>query len=268
MTALAIVSQKGGVGKTTVALNLSYAFARRGHRVLLVDTDPQGAIGLSLSRRAAEAEGLAGWLRSGGELTDYVLQTRLPDLSLLPTGRPDDELLAGWGEHLRDGRRFGELLGRAGARADLVVFDTPAGLHGATEGVLMVSEHVVVPLQAEPLALRTLPTSLRSIAAVRRRGAQATLRAIVLTMTAMREGVGLDVLQEVWSTLPDEQVLQAHVPRHPDFLKASAAGVPVGLLRRRPPPAAAFFEQMAQELEPRLGLADEVTDDGPIALLD
>src|SRR5512141_3012131 len=86
---LVIASQKGGVGKTTIALNLAGALAERGRRTLLVDLDPQGAIGLSLARQDGELAGLAELLTGLVEPRVAVLPTHLPGLSLLPRGRLD-----------------------------------------------------------------------------------------------------------------------------------------------------------------------------------
>lgn len=268
MISVATLSQKGGVGKTTVTLNVGYALARRGHRVLLVDLDPQGAIGLSLAGRASRSPGLAAWEREGGDLGDYVLETRLPELTLLPFGELPAGELDAWVTAQADGRTLRRLLDWAGSRFDVVLVDTPAGGSGPSAGALSTVDYVVVPLQAEPLALRTLPSTMRAVNAAKTQGHMVRLAAVVLTMTSLRQEVSFAVTQEVWASLPAELVLEAHVPRDPAFPEASAAGVPVGLLRRRPPPVASVFDNIAAELEPRLGLVEEGKDDGPVHLLD
>ncbi len=268
MISVAALSHKGGVGKTTVSLNLCYALARRGHRVLLVDVDPQGAIGFSLSGRTSTSEGLVGWMKSGTDLANYVLQTKLPELSVLPVGDLPAEELESWVSSMSDGSRLKEVLSWAEERFDVVFIDTPAGGSGPSSGTLASVDYVLIPLQAEPLALRTLPATLRAINAAKSRGHRVQLAAVILTMTKLRSEVSGAVAQEVWASLSGDLVLETHIPRDPVFAEASAAGVPVGLLRRRPPPVAAVFDHIAAELEPRLGLIQEGVDDGPIHLLD
>ena len=266
MIALTVASQKGGVGKTTISLNLAFAFAKRGVRTLLVDTDPQGAIGLSLAGEARKNEGLAEWLTARGNPEPYFLQTRLDELTLMTVGQPPFGHLDEWLAKLADGSALRALVAAASGR-DLVLFDTPSGLAGATGGAIRAATHVVVPVQSEPLALRTLPRTLEAIAGARGTGNGAKLAGVLLTMTSLRSETSMAVIQEAWQVLPGDLVLQTHVPRDETFSKASAAGVPVGLLRRRPPPVASVFDNIVAELEERLGLFTREEQDAPIHLL-
>jgi chromosome partitioning protein len=266
MKVLSVVSQKGGVGKTTVALNLAYAFASRGHRVLLVDTDPQGGIGLSL-QKLQPGPGLAGFVARGLALAKVTVKTRLEGLSLLPVGNIAIQDTHAFASRLLDGRALERLTAEAAAGFDLLVLDTPSGFTGVTLGALRVSDGAVSPLQAEPLALRSASQLLEVLSALRTQGSRVTLAGFVLTMLDLRNADSLAVATETWLEFPDAAVLQTNIPRDPVFLKASSAGVPVGLLSRRPPPIAELFKQVAGELEPRLGLGKEGNDDGPIPLL-
>ena len=268
MIVLAVASQKGGVGKTTLALNLAFAFAKRGRRTLLVDTDPQGGIGHSLVGRPKDASGLAEVLNGTERLEDVVLSTRLDTLRILTVGHPPWSQIAAWGTRMAAEDGLPSLLRDAARSCDLVIVDTPSGFMGPTYGVLSAATHVITPVQTEPLSIRTVPQLLEVIGSLREAGKNVSLTAVVLSMAQLREELSLGVAQEAWGLFPGDLVLEAHVPRDRLFLTASAKGVPLGLLRKRPPPAAAAFDNIVTELEPRLGLVEEATDDDAVALVD
>lgn len=266
MKALSIVSPKGGVGKTTVALNVAFALARRGQRVLLVDTDPQGGIGLSLMNLKA-GPGLTGFLTRRAPLASVLVKTRLAELHLLPVGNLALHDTHAFEARLADGAELKRLLTEASGGYDLVLFDTPSGFNGATLGALRASRYALCPLQSEPLAMRAASQLLEVVGALRDKGAEIELAGFVLTMLDLRNPDSLKVATEAWSDFPPQAVLQTTIPRDAIFHKASGAGVPVGLLSSRPPPIAGLFEQVALELEQRMLLGKEGAHDGPISLL-
>ena len=100
MITLAISSLKGGVGKTTCAINLAFSFAKRGWKTLLVDADPQGSVGLSLSPSAQSYTGLYEILNSGAPFDQTVLKTKLDTLNLVMAGKigTGREIVADYGE--------------------------------------------------------------------------------------------------------------------------------------------------------------------------
>jgi chromosome partitioning protein len=263
MKSLVIVSQKGGVGKTTLALNLSFALARLGFRVALVDGDPQGAVGHSL-RGAADSPGLAGYVAHQG-LSGSLLGTRIPELSILPIGAVPPHQVPDFYARVADGQLYRALLGELSA-FDLVMIDTPSGFNGSTIGAMRAADMALSPLQAEPVALRTFPQLLSAVGALREEGSRIELVGLVLCMLQQRNSDSLAVAEEVWASLPSQLVLETTVPRDSSVLAASTAGVPLGLLSRlSPPPIALVFDQLATELAPRLGLVRE-GEDGPIGL--
>jgi chromosome partitioning protein len=254
MISIAITSQKGGVGKTTVAVNLAYALARRGWNTLLMDTDPQGSVGLSLSEKARKCPGFYDALRSGRDGVDYILHTRLPELKIMPAGQVDNffDVRPPGGDGRAALTRMLDALAATGL--DVVIIDTPAGLTGCTADVLRVVDYALVPQQAEPLGVRSLPQLLGALQQLRQQGARIQLAGLLLTMMQHGQHESAEVGRELRQIIPPRLMFESVVPRDPLFLKASGLGVPLGLLYANPPAAAVAFDHLAAELEARLRL--------------
>jgi len=269
MKTIALASAKGGVGKTTTALNLGYAFARRGWRTLVVDADPQGGIGLSISPKLAASPGLFDYLARQVPLAGLLVPTRLTDFTLLPVGHVAFHDVSAFHAILEDGSAIEALASEAELAFDLMLIDTPGGLSAATMGCIRAADHLITPLQAEPLALRALTHVIDLLGIMREEGRYVELAAVLLTMVVKDDPVSTEVVHELLGHLPDTLVLRPFVPDDPIFRRASAAGVPLGLLSRRPPAVAAIFDDLAVALEHRLELAilSESRRDEPIPLL-
>ena len=252
-TVLAVVSQKGGVGKTTTAINLASALARRGRKTLLVDVDPQGAVRHGVGLAGIEhPAGLSDVLAGTHQLQDVVLATPLPWLRVLLAGSVADS-----GDHeayhaeIARSPKLGELFTRARKRGYVVIVDTPPGLGAVTRRVLAHSQHVIVPLQCEPLALQTTTQILRAVREASAKNTGLVLDGILLTMLEDGNAVSQRVASYVREQLPAELLFDVAIPRTMASIDAFAAGQPV-VLRSPDDPASRAYTRLADVLDRKL----------------
>jgi chromosome partitioning protein len=252
MIRIAVANQKGGVGKTTTAINLATALAAIGWRVLLVDLDPQGnaSTGLGIGRSQRQRSSYDALIGSAS-VVDAVIATRVPRLDLLPATQDlsgaEVEMVA-----LEDrAHRLDQALGPAVARWDICLIDCPPSLGLLTVNALVAARYLLVPLQSEFFALEGLSQLLQTVERIRAAfNPELGILGVALTMFDRRNNLSQAVADDVRACLGNA-VFETIVPRNVRLSEAPSHGLPALIYDLRCPGSEAYV-RLARELIGRL----------------
>ena len=263
---LAVANQKGGVGKTTTAVNLATAFALSGIAVLLIDMDPQGNASTGLGVNRADRHGGTYNLLIDGELADEAIRpTAVANLSLLAS---DGDLAGAEIELVPMRQRESRLRTALNALPafssyQIIVLDCPPGLGLLTLNALVASAGVIVPLQCEFYALEGISSLMHTIEAVRRRfNATLRLSGILLTMFDRRNSLSGLVEKDARDHFGD-WVFDVIIPRNIRVSEAPSHGLPVLVYDPRSPGAQSYTALGAEVLKKeKVKMPEAVKSDG------
>ncbi len=249
-TVYAVANQKGGVGKTTTAVNVGACIAEAGYDTLLVDVDPQAnaTVGLGLPRTTTP--GLYEVLAGDAEPAEALRATTIEHLSVLPAG-PD---LAGANVELPrlegSERRLRDALAPIRDSFAYTLLDCPPSLGPLTVSALVAADRVIVPVQTEYFALEGLAGLLDTLALIQRElNPRLTVAGMLLTMHDSRTRLGRDVEREVREHFPD-LVFETVIPRNVRIGESPSFGLPVTHHDPHSAGAEAYFE-LAKEVAAR-----------------
>ncbi len=258
---LALANQKGGVGKTTTAINLGTALAAINERVLIVDLDPQGnaSTGLGIDRKN-RARSTYDVLMGEAKLADIVLATAVPRLSIAPSTMDLSGLeLEIANERDRSYRLRNAILSLPAAGAaegfDYVLVDCPPSLNLLTINAMAASDSILVPLQCEFFALEGLSQLLKTVEQVKANlNPKLTIHGIVLTMYDARNNLSDQVVADVKQFM-GSKVYETIIPRNVRVSEAPSYGKPVLLYDFKCSGSQAYLKLASEVVQRERGLA-------------
>lgn len=246
---IAIVNQKGGVGKTTTAINLSSCISEKGKKVLLIDADPQGnaTLGLGFDNKAEEQNSIYDVLIKELPISDIIKETAVPGLFLAPSNinltGAEVELIDLEGRE----KKLKESIKMVKDLYDFIFIDAPPSLGLITLNTLVACDSVLIPLQAEFYAMDGLAQLLNTISLVKESlNSGIYIEGVLITMFDSRTRLAIQVVEEIKNKFKNA-VYDVFIPRNVKLSEAPSFGQPINIYDKNSKGAEAY-EKLADEI--------------------
>ncbi len=247
MQIISIINQKGGVGKTTSAINLAAGLSQQNKKILVIDLDPQGnaTTGLGLSNIDNSSDTIYGVLNGTKEIIDVIKKTKFANLDIITSNVDLSGLEV---ETADDGNRafilkvkLSAYLNNSGDTYDYILIDCPPSLSLLTVMALVSSNSLLVPLQTEFFALEGLTQLMKTIERIKvSLNPELSIRGILLTMYDKRNKLSSQVEKEARDYF-NEKVYSTVIPRNVRLSEAPSHGMPVLIYDKTCPGSKAYF---------------------------